>query len=164
MGTDSSRLASELEALAVLSGAELTIGELDVEDKQALEESKDLRGTGVFFAISAKGGSGGGTPLWIEAMKKIRHRLGQAECKVSSVTDALLSDFTATPLGRICRGVLLCGHAGGIALVDGGIEEVFVGSTEVCLARMVCDVAGPWDQSPNRLYVCRNPRLRPVGG
>jgi hypothetical protein len=49
--------------------------------------------------------------------------------------------------------VLGSGTAVGIALVDGGIEQLFVASRETCLRRVACDVVRTWDQSPNRLYV-----------
>jgi hypothetical protein len=114
-----------------------------------------LQGEGVFFEVSTPGHPGDAARLWNDAMACIRRHLPDGECEPTQLSSRLLSDFSATPLGRVCSGVFGIGSAAGIALVDGGIEQEFVAPYETCLRRIICDVAQPWDQSPNRLYVCR---------
>jgi hypothetical protein len=156
VGSDRSQLESLLASVAALSAVELVVDQLDADDRQAVEESEHLRGPGVFFAFSASPGAGEATQLWIDAMNRIRQHVEPTDCAPERLPSGLFADFIATALGRISSSVLSTGTAAGIALVDGGIEQLFIGSRSACLRQMICDVAQTWDQSPNRLYVCRN--------
>jgi hypothetical protein len=88
-------------------------------------------------------------------MIRIRQHVEPTDCAPERLPSSLFADFIATALGRISSSVLSAGTAAGIALVDGGIEQLFIGSRSACLRQMICDVAQTWDQSPNRLYVRR---------
>jgi hypothetical protein len=154
-GADRAAITTVLRSIASVSAVELALDSLDVEDQQALEESDLLRGTGVFFAISARGRSSDATQLWIDAMVRVQQHATSGDCDPDRLPPELLDDFKKTELGRFCSQLLGRGTAEGIALLDGGIEEIFESSSEGCLRRMICDVTRPWDQSPNRLYVCR---------
>jgi hypothetical protein len=156
VGKDRAQLESLLASVAALSAVELVVDQLDADDRQAVEESAHLRGPGVFFAFNTSPGAGEATQLWIDAMNRIRQHVQPMDCAPERLPSGLFADFTTTALGRISSSILAAGTAAGIALVDGGIEELFVGSRSACLRQMICDVAQTWDQSPNRLYVCRN--------
>lgn len=156
VGRDRSQIESLLTSVADFSAVELVVDQLDAEDRQAVEESEHLRGPGVFFTFSTSPGAGEATQLWIDAMNRIRQHVQPMDCVPERLPSGLFADFTTSPLGRISSSVLSAGTAAGIALVDGGIEQLFIGSRGACLRQMICDVAKTWDQSPNRLYVCHN--------
>jgi hypothetical protein len=162
LGTNAVNLATELAALGKRSGVAMTLDRVDVEDRTVLEESEDLRGPGVFFTVGEMDSSGDATQLWVDAMVRVRQIAGSADCEPERLGDDVLAEFTLTQLGQVCNGVLGMGTAGAITLVDGGIEELFVESQGACLRRIACDVFRPWDMSPNRLYICRESRLRVV--
>ena len=156
VGRDRAQLESLLASVAALSAVELVVDQLDAEDRQAVEESEHLRAPGVFFAFNTSPGAGEATQLWIDAMNRIRQHVQSMDCAPERLPRDVFADFTTTALGRISSSVLAAGTAAGVALVDGGIEQLFVGSRSACLRQMICDVAQTWDQSPNRLYVCHN--------
>jgi uncharacterized protein (DUF2342 family) len=156
VGPDRAQLESLLASVAGFSAVELVLDRLDAEDRQAVEASGHLRGPGVFFTFNTSLGAAEATQLWIDAMNRIRQHVEPMDCAPERLPSGLFAAFTATTLGRIGSSVLGAGTAAGIALVDGGIEQSFVGSRSACLRQMICDVARTWDQSPNRLYVCRN--------
>ena len=153
MGSDAARLASALSSIAAANAVAVALDQLDIEDRVALEESGYLKGPGVFFAFSTENDAGDAAQLWIDAMTRVRQHVGTGACEPDQLPGRVMDEFSATRLGRVCSEVLSCGMAAGIALVDGGIDQVFVASREACLRRVACDVVRAWDQSPNRLYV-----------
>jgi hypothetical protein len=153
MGRDSARLAAVLSSIASANAVAVALDLLGDEDREALEEAEDLKGPGIFFAFSTADGAGDAAQLWIDAMTRVRQHLGTGACEPDQLPDEVMADFLTTRLGQVCSEVLACGTAAGIALVDGGVDQVFVASREACLRRVACDVVRTWDQSPNRLYI-----------
>jgi len=163
VGSDPARLASMLRSIAESGGVRLALDDLDAEDRAAIERSQRLRRPGVFFTICALGYSGGDVAqLWIDAMGTVRRLIASEGCDPKSISIDVVHEFGATRLGRLCGDVLRVGAAAGIALVDGGIEQEFVDSHEMCMRQLTCDVFRTWDQSPNRIYVCPNAGLRAI--
>jgi hypothetical protein len=162
LGTNSVSLAAQLAAHGKRNAVSIALDRVDVEDRMVLEESEHLRGPGVLFSVSEIDDSSDAAQLWIDATARVRRVAGGADCDPSGLSGDALAEFTSTQLGQVCDGVLGMGIASGITLVDGGIEDFFVGSHEACLRRIACDVFRPWDMSPNRLYICRDRRLRAV--
>ena len=148
MGSDAAKLAASLASIASATAVTVAVDQLEVEDREGLEESDHLKGPGVFFVVT-----GDSAQLWIDAMTRVRQVVGTADCEPDQLPDGAMKAFLATQLGQFCSQVLGSGTAVGIALVDGGIEQLFVASRETCLRRVACDVVRTWDQSPNRLYV-----------
>jgi hypothetical protein len=144
MGDESAQLVSTLKSVCEFDGVQLDIDKLGTDDREALEESEYLRGPGVFFEISEPRHTGDASRLWNEAMVSIRQYLTTGECDAARLPNGLLRDLSTTALGRASTGVLGTGSTAGIALVEGGIEEIFVAPHETCLRRIVCDVAKPW--------------------
>jgi hypothetical protein len=140
-------VAAALGSVAISTGARIQSELIDPDDEIALEAFPSLRGAGVAFAIVSGAAESDATRLWIDAMTKMRS--GSEDAAPSDT----LAQFRRTQLGEICFKVLGLGDAAGLALVDGGIEDVFEATLERCMERIARDVISPWDQSPNRLYV-----------
>lgn len=163
VGSDPARLASMLRDMAESGGVRLALNDLDVEDKAAIERSQHLRRPGVFFTICALGSSGEDVArLWLDAMGTVRQFITSDGCDPKFISIDVVHAFAATQLGRLCGDVLRVGAAAGIALVDGGIEQEFFASHEMCMRQLTCDVFRTWDQSPNRIYVCPDAGLRAI--
>jgi len=155
VGSESERLVAALRSVCEFEGVELTLDQLGPDDREQLEACKQLEGEGVFFEVSRPGDPGNASKFWSDAMVCVQQHLPSWECDPAEISSRMFSDFFATTLGRVCSGVLGIGSVAGIALVEGGIEREFVAPYDTCLRRIICDVAKPWDLSPNRVYVCR---------
>jgi len=117
-----------------------------------LTEAPQLRGPGVAFSLVSGPDQSDATALWVEAMAATRPSGGAT--KGAAAAGEVCGAFLATRLGQACRGVFGLGGVSAVALVDGGIERVFSGTADGCLGQIGEDIRVPWDQSPNRLYVC----------
>jgi len=114
-----------------------------------MQQAPALAGDGIVFSVYSSLGATDATQLWLEATEILS---GLNDTNGMSAPTAFLVD---TRLGRLCTRLFALRGAVGLALVDGGVEEVFEGSARRCLDQIAVDVRRPWDQSPNRLYVSR---------
>jgi hypothetical protein len=128
------RLAQRVEK----HGAVLAVDVLDEDDRDSLDSVSELEGDGLYFALYSSPGATDATALWIEAMKN------RVDSRLACLARLLIDNPE-------CVG-------GGLALVDGGIDEVLLVQPEDCVAAILADTSVPWDQGPNRLYVWTNTR------
>jgi hypothetical protein len=139
------------------TGVALTESALDEGDVEELDSVPELRGLGLFFSASDEPGSADATGLWDEAMEAMRAADVEEALGSGDVTIPNTVAFTRTRLGTLCRRLLQTplASACGLALVDGGIDEVFVGSADDCLQAITAESIRPWHATSNRLYVVR---------
>jgi hypothetical protein len=148
------RLLREVEEETSVALAEST---LDEEDVEVLHSVPELRGPGLFFSVSDERTAADVTALWIEAMEAMRAADVKGARNSTAVIASNTATFTGTRLGALCSRLLQTplASASGLALVDGGVEDVFVGSAEDCLQAIASEVIRPWHAMSNRLYVAR---------
>jgi hypothetical protein len=153
---DVTSVRRQLVAIAADISVRAEIDDLDPEDRSVLAHPNALRSAGLHFSIYSGTEETDATQLWIEAMAGVRAVTTQECVDVDEVSDAALFAFLRSRLGRLSQALLQLGSAVGIALVDGGVDSFYENSAHACLRRIACDVTKTWDQSSNRLYVCRN--------
>jgi hypothetical protein len=146
-------VVAALRSLAEKSSTHISVGAVDNEDNEAMNQAKVLRNVGVTFSICSSVADTDATTLWLEASTKLRADASLTEHSSATEQEGAIQALLATRLGHVCSGLLDCGEVSAIALVDGGIEEIFEGTREQCLSRIAQDVRRTWDQSPNRLYL-----------
>lgn len=147
VGRSNADLIRSLKRVADTNVCGIAVSSVDREDLDVIESVDCLGTNGVTFNITSTPGDSDATRLWLDAMEKLAKYVAQGTPR------SLLQDFVATRLGVVSTQIFELGEAVGVALVDGGIEEVFQGTTQECLSQMAEDVQKPWDQSANRLYV-----------
>jgi len=148
-------LAERLSALGPAVSVTVSVGEMEPEDHETIKEVDGLGQSGVVFSILSGPGDADATALWIEAQQTMQQTESLVADESRNLEVTIYDAFRQTRLGRICSGVLSLGKVAAVALVDGGVEQVFEGALERCLRQMASDVCRPWDQAPNRLYVRR---------
>jgi hypothetical protein len=150
---DLSALEPALLSAARSSKAVIRVGVIDEDDDEAMSRVQSLSRTGLVFSIGSGPEEHDVVVLWNEAMKALRYASSSAVEDPDELSQETFHCFLQTRLGSLCDGVLRLGEVAAVALVDGGIEQVFEGQLEQCLRQMAVDVRHPWDQSKNRLYL-----------
>jgi hypothetical protein len=147
VGVDESRSSlGTLRSIANKSG--LALLTVDPGDKATLDDV--VKEPGTSFAVGSSSADSDATALWLEATRA-------AITVGPGVAAAALAAASSSRLGRFCATLLMepTFTCGGVALVDGGIEGVSVGTASECLAAITRNLLLPWDRSPNILYVWR---------
>jgi hypothetical protein len=143
-----------VSALATSSRIPVKWNDLEADDGEQLELSPTLRGNGLLFTVVSDEKASSGTELWNEAYS---FAFGAAHRHMDEQT--ILTSPRRTRLGAFCEGLLSIAELaiGGIALVEGGIEETYEGDPESCLVELLRTLRAPWDVAGTRLYIWRKP-------
>lgn len=156
---------SFLQAAAVDAGVGLTF-DVDPEDEHVLEESEDLKGDGVTFAVGSQPGDPDVVKAWnaardvgLEKLKSFDVGSSLPDCRTNlddfSLPEPVQSELAKANLGKFASAVIGFDEisAGGLAFFDGSIRQIVPGSRDWCLRRILAGFLVPWDCGPDALYV-----------
>lgn len=112
---------------------------IDPEDVHVLDEQECLSEAGIYFAIYSSSDSLDAIRLWNEAARAATKGEAIEETDLGREVHQLFGDSQL--------------KAGGIAVVDGGVETVLQGSPEQCWEWFKSRIPKPWDTLDNPLLI-----------
>lgn len=132
--------------------ARLHVRDIDPEDLATICEFGDLKRAGVTFRYVDTEDDSSATGIWLGA-SEIANRYSAVER--SQFSTDYSNAMKATFLGGFIWNLLSCPHVehGALALVDGGIEAIVVGTRRKCWQHFLTIIPKPWDTHDNPLYV-----------
>jgi hypothetical protein len=144
----------------------VTFDSLDTDDQvQIYDAMKRFGSLNCEFQIFTSQTDADATQLWEESRNFAISLLKEKSIDALSISWSTLSEMELpaeyyerileTRLGGLINGLKLLSPDAvvGVALVDGGIEEVKTGTADQCVKELLKSLVFPWDYSANTFYV-----------
>lgn len=159
-------LGNKLLSLAESARIPVKPNEIDEADLEELMTVAVLTVPGVAFTVRSDDLSRDATMLWLEVTRAVVHASRSEGISLDEVRalweervpKKLYDTVMNSRLGHLVSEIIMLRDVvvGGLALVDGGIDEVYEADAIDCRDRIMRSLVLTWDASPNALYVWRS--------